>query len=29
LAIIIGILIVSIVFASNVIKVKQEKFNLN
>ena len=29
LAIIIGILIVSIIFASNVIKVKQEKFNLN
>ncbi|TCC93781.1 hypothetical protein EZ428_03140 [Pedobacter frigiditerrae] len=29
LAIVIGILIVSIIFASNVIKVKQEKFNLN
>jgi hypothetical protein len=29
LAIIIGILIVSIIFTSNVIKVKQEKFNLN
>ncbi|RZJ63631.1 MAG: hypothetical protein EOO47_28235 [Flavobacterium sp.] len=29
LAILIGILIVSIIFASNVIKVKQEKFNLN
>lgn len=29
LAILIGVLIVSIIFASNVIKVKQEKFNLN
>lgn len=29
LAIVIGILIVSIIFASNVIKVNQEKFNLN
>lgn len=29
LAIIIGVLIVSIMFASNVLKVKQEKFNLN
>lgn len=29
LAIVIGILIVSIIFASNVMKVKQEKFNLN
>ncbi|RZK35180.1 MAG: hypothetical protein EOO90_29625 [Pedobacter sp.] len=29
LAILIGILIVSIIFASNVMKVKQEKFNLN
>ena len=29
LAVIIGILIVSIMFTSNVIKVKQEKFNLN
>lgn len=29
LAIVIGILIVSIIFASNVMKVKQDKFNLN
>ena len=29
LAVVIGILIVSIIFTSNVIKVKQEKFNLN
>jgi len=29
LAIVIGVLIVSIIFASNVMKVKQDKFNLN
>ena len=29
LAVVIGILIVSIMFTSNVIKIKQEKFNLN
>ncbi|MFD0940341.1 MCP four helix bundle domain-containing protein [Pedobacter boryungensis] len=29
LAIVIGVLIVSIIFASNVMKIKQEKFNLN
>lgn len=29
LAVVIGVLIVSIIFTSNVIKVKQEKFNLN